>query len=594
MATSKALPEWDLSDLFKSADDPGVDRAVSGVKRRARAFDKRYRGKIARIASSPSRFKAMLVEYEQLWELAYRPLTFASLRYSEASTDQKRGAFSQRIQSAIVSATTPLVFFELELAALPQSKLKQLIKHAGLKGYSNYLKKLLRQKRHQLSEPEEKLLKDKSLTGRSAFLRLYTEERSAAKYNLTTAGKTRELSESELLKELYSPRRAVRKAAAAAMSAGLAGESRRMTFVFNTLLQDKKINDGYRKFKTPEDSRHLANETEKAVVDTLARAVSDRYSVVQRYYQFKRRALRLKKLYDYDRYAPFGSATKAVPFKTARDWILDSFESFSPDYAAIAKEFFDKSWIDAPLRPGKRGGAFCSMGTPGTHPYVFMNYTGTMRDVFTLAHELGHGVHGYLMREQTMLGCDSPLTICETASVFAEMLLFEYLKTELADKRALFGLYTQKIEDIFATAFRQISMHRFEQDVHTAGREQGELSTEAINAIWRNRQREMFGRSVELTAGYDYWWMYIPHFLNTPFYVYAYAFGELMTLSLFSLYRSGQPGFVPRFMNFMASGSTRSPAELVRPFKVNLKKQEFWDGGVGIIDQMVKEVRKLK
>lgn len=585
-------PEWSLADCFTGPDDPRIERALTGAARRAKRFGSRYRGRLTEIGSA-SELRRALEEYEQILETIRLPVIYASLRYAETAADPARGAFFQAMQSRTLPIHQELLFFELELPGVDRKQLEQFRKSEELKPYANYLRNVLRLKKHLLSETEERLLQDTSLSGRRAFVRLYSEERSLRRYPFGAGKRAKELSEAEILKLLYDPRRETRQRAAESFSRGLREDARRLSFIFNTLLLDKRRDDERRRFRSPEDARHLANEVERRDVDVMTDAVVGRYGLVQDYYRFKRKHLGLGELWDFDRYAPLGGSSKRVPFEQAKRWVLEAFGRFSPEYGRLAAQFFEKRWIDAALRPGKRGGAFCSFGVPSHHPYVLLNYTGTIRDVFTLAHELGHGVHACLMGRQTLLGFDPPLTVAETASVFAEMLLFDYLREQITDRREQFVLHAGKVEDTFATVFRQVSMHRFEQDIHAAAARQGEIPVETFNQLWRNRQSEMFGKSVRLSENYDLWWSYIPHFVHTPFYVYAYAFGELLTLALYAQYKQGRPGFVGKYMDLLAAGSTKAPGDLVRPFGLSLKQASFWEGGLDLIAELERTTKTL-
>ncbi len=590
---SEPLPSWNLSDLFSSIDDPAIERCLRKAERLVRAFVLAYKGKLSKKAASALALKRILRQYEAVFVCALKPIEYAQLLFAEDLSKPERGAFLQSMRVRYLSIQSETVFFELELLTLPDAVLKKLSRHPQLQEYANYLVKLINSKPHRLSEREERLLDQKSLTGRSAFVRLFDEEISLKKFSLNMRGKVKELSETQLLDMLYSKVRAERKAAAKSLTAGLKEESRRLTYITNTLAEDKAIDDKLRNFATPAAARHLANEISQDMVDVMSSAVTSHYGIVQDFYRFKAKVLGVGKLFDYDRYAPVSSASVKMPYAAARKNILDSFRAFSPRYAEIASLFFDKQWIDAEQRKGKRGGGFCSYATPDLHPYVFLNYSGSLREVFTLAHELGHGVHGYLMRDRGILNADTPLTIAETASVFAEMLLFEQLKREAKSPQDLFALITGRIEGIFATVFRQISMYNFEQDLHAERRRCGELSTERINALWCKRQKEMFGSAVEITPEYAYWWSYIPHFLHTPFYVYAYSFGELMTLSLFSQYkREGEP-FVEKYLALLAAGGSLSPEGLVKPLGISLKGRSFWEGGLALIAELVSEAKAV-
>ncbi|MDC0358216.1 M3 family oligoendopeptidase [Oligoflexia bacterium] len=594
MAKGVTAPSWDLSDIFKGPDDPELKKCLKRAQRLTQAFVKSYKGKITKLASQPNNFRKMLGAYEAILECAEKPIDFAMLLFSESNLDPARGAFLQRMRVEYLKISKALLFFELEIIAIPKQKMRGLLSKPTMSKYANYLNNVLKAKPHKLAEKEEGIFAEKSLTGRSAFVRFFNEETSLKEYELKRGKQTRKVSLSTVLDLSYSARRSDRKASARALAQGLNEESRRLTYIYNTLLHDKAIDDKYRNYPTPEAARHLANEIDGTMAEVLAAVVVDNYKIVHDFYRYKQKVLKLKKLYDYDRYAPVTKAVQTIPFATAKRWVLEAFDRFSPECAEIAAMFFDRQWIDAAPRKGKRGGAFCSFVTPDLHPYVFMNYSGTLNDVSTLAHELGHGVHAYLIREQGVLNYNPPLTVCETASVFSEMLLFDYLKEKIQSRAELFSLYVKKIENIFATVFRQIALYRFEQDVHALYRAEGELATGQINGLWLNRQKEMFGNSVQMTPDYEPCWSYIPHFVHTPFYVYAYAYGELLTLSLYAKYSAVGTPFVGKYMDMLRAGSSKSPQELMRPLGVNLKKRVFWENGMDMIAGMVKEAKKLR
>lgn len=586
------LPEWNLTDLYRSFDDNAIERDIARAAAAARRFKSRYRGKLARVVTSGKVLAKIVGEYEAIHEALGVPGSYAYLRYAEAPADQARGSFLQAVTGRSVEVTQDLLFFELELGGLPASRLRVFVRSREMVRFRHYVEKLLRVKPHRLTEPEERLLEERNLTGRQAFNRLFDQEHAEMRYRVTLDRKSRLLSGTEVLEYLHSADRAARRAAAQGLTAGLQSQARINTFIFNTLYEDKRIEDKYRRFPEPETGRHLSNEMSAAMVDTMADVVRQSYHLVQRYYRLKSKVLGVRPLYDYDRYAPLTKrGGRVFSFAEAREIVLISFERFAPGYRRLAERFFEAGWIDAADRPGKRGGAFCHPVTPSRHPYVFMNFAGTLRDVLTLAHELGHAIHFVLMAPQGYLNTDVPLTIAETASVFSEMLVFEHLKGELpaAD---VFPLLAGKIENIFSTVYRQIAMYSFEQDLHRARREGREVPTERINSLWRKRQVEMFGRAVELTPGYDLWWSYIPHFIHSPFYVYAYAFGELLTLALYERYKQGQPDFVERYLELLGAGAAMSPEESVAPLGIDLSKRSFWQGGIAVIERMVQEVER--
>jgi len=587
-----SAPTWDLSDLFKNIADPQIEKLLTRQFARAELFAKNGRGKITD-KLAPEKLLAMIQEYESILEQSYKPLMYAELIFSADSKNPKLGAFLQKMQTRVLAITQQMVFFEVELSRLSESVLTRLAKDKTLAPYAHYLSRVADFRPHRLNEREEQLMNELSLTGRTAFSRLFDEELAHKTFEMKTGRSTKSYSEEELLHHLHSPKREERKHATETLTNGLNEESRRLTYITNTLLQDKATKDKILHFETPEDSQHLANETTRETVKAMTDAITARYGIVKDYYLFKRKLLKLPKLFDYDRYAPITTQTRVIPFEEAKRIVLDAYASFSPKFAEIAKLFFDKHWIDAELRPGKRGGAFCSFITTDLHPYLFVNYQGGVRDVFTLAHELGHAVHAYLARKQTFLNFDMPLTFAETASVFGEMLVFDYLRTHIENPKEKLGLYTQKIDEIFATVFRQTAMHRFEQDIHGAWRTQGELPTSAINKFWHTRQQEMFGTSVIITPGHDIWWSYIPHFIHTPFYVYAYAFGEILTLALFAQYKKQGPAVVKNYFTMLESGGSKTPSELLAPFNIKLTDKKFWDAGLDLVEEIVGEMKGM-
>lgn len=585
------LPSWNLTDLFKGIDDPAIDALLDGVSRRAQDFRDRYCGKVATLRSKDLR--GAIRAYEAILQDAAKPETYAHLVFAADSKTPAHGAFLQRMKTRSVEISQQLLFFELELASMDETALRRHLRNPQLKPYRHYLQLQLAWKPHRLSEPEEKILNDKALTGRSAFVRLFDEELSQKEFRFSFGGKTSVKSEAQMLDLLHSSKRNERKAAAATFTRGLREELRRLTFVTNTLLQDKRTDDRYRKFSSPEEARHLDNETTQAAVDALTKAVVKRYGTVRDFYRFKRLVMGVDRLYDYDRYAPVASSAAHVPYEDAKRIVLTAYRSFSPKMANVAKGFFDNGWIDAAPKLGKRGGAFCMFVTPDLHPYVFVNYGGRVNDVMTLAHELGHAVHASLARKQSFLNFYMPLTVAETASVFGEMLVFDHLRRTIPDDRERFALVVHKIESIFATVFRQIAMYAFEGDLHAASAERGELSSDDISKLWRKRQTELFGGSVTLTSDYDVWWSYISHFIHSPFYVYAYAFGELLTLALFARYRRRGKRMAKAYEELLAAGGSKTPVELVRALGIDIADPSFWDEGLSLVDDLVAEAKAL-
>jgi oligoendopeptidase F len=449
--------------------------------------------------------------------------------------------------------------------------------------FRHYLQNLRKYKPHTLSEPEEKILAEKGPIG-SSWGTLFDKVLSRLRFG------EGQKSESEVLSELYHPDREVRKKAAADLTDGLNSIDHILTHIFNTILLDKAIEDRLRKYPHWLRARNLSNEADDEMVSALIKAVSTRYDLVSRYYQLKRKILGYDQLFDYDRYAPIPSESeRAIPWDEAKETVLAAFNAFSPQMGSIAQEFFDRNWIHAPVLPGKRSGAFSHPVIPSVHPYILLNYTGKRRDVMTLAHELGHGIHQYLAREQGLFNGDTPLTTAESDSVFGEMLVFRHLLGQIESPTERVVLLCGKLEDIFATVFRQVSMNRFEEAVHTRRREHGELDTDTLCTLWMDTQKTMFGNSVTLMDHYRIWWSYIPHFVHSPGYVYAYAFGELLVLALYRQYLERGSSFIPLYLDLLRSGGKVSPGELLRPFGIDLADPDFWIRGLKVLEELLME-----
>lgn len=592
---SEKLPVWDLSALYRSPKDPRIVGDLDTALARARRFSSKYRGKLASIVIRPKQLMRALEEFEGILQQASKPVEYSYLRFAESATDPARGALLQNTRERCIRISQVLTFFELELLKSPSGKLRLAAQSSECLRFRNFLLKLLQSKPHRLTEREEQILSEKQMSGASAFTRLFDEEFAAKTFSY----RGKEVSEAEILDTLHDSDRRCRKEAAAAFTKGLAEDSRRLTFIFNTVFQDRAVDDRFCKYPNPEASRHLSNQISRSSVDSMVGAVTASTSIVARYYSLKRKILRLPELYDYDRYAPIPTRSQAkISFAEAREIVTKASQRFSPTYAEIVDEFFRRRWIHAAATPGKRSGAFCAFATADTHPFVFVNYSGTLKEVLTLAHELGHAAHAYLMRKSGYINFGVPLTIAETASVFGEMLVFDYLRQTITDHRELIALYCSKLEGIFATVFRQVAMHRFEQSVHAARRVDGELSTAKFSSYWRKHQEEMFKGSVTLSQDYDLWWSYIPHFLHTPFYVYSYAFGELLTVALYAQYQRAlkagtEHGFVANYLEMLSRGDSYSPAQLVKPFGISLEERSFWMGGLRIISDLLTTLEDL-
>ena len=578
---------WDLSDLYAGIDDPHIEKDMQQADARADRLEAAYRGRLA--ALDPEAFYEAIQEYEGIVEIAHKIGSFAHLIWSTDTGDARYGALLQKATEWGSRLEQKLVFFELEWINAPDEYAQAMIAYPTLAHYRHWLEVKRLYQPHKLTEPEEKILSEKAVTGREAWVRFFTEVMGAARYPFDGE----ELTQSAILAKLYEPDRAVRQRAAESVTGVLRDKLPILTFVFNTLAADKASDDRLRRFPTWISSRNLSNEVSDDVVEALIDAVTSRYDIVARYYHLKRAILGLDRLADYDRYAPLPAAEGDYEWDRAREVVLDAYRRFHPQVAGIVGEFFARSWIDAAPKPGKRGGAYSASTVPSVHPYVFLNYTGSARDVMTLAHELGHGLHQYLAREQGMLQAHTPLTTAEMASTFGEMLVFSAMMEQEDDPNVRLAMLGHKIEDSFATVFRQIAMNRFEHGLHTARREEGELTSERISAIWLETQRAMFGDSVEMTDNYSVWWSYVPHFLHTPGYVYAYAFGELLVMALFARYRQEGESFAPRYLDVLRAGGSDWPQAILAPLGVDLTDPGFWKEGLSEIEALVAQAEDL-
>ncbi len=571
---------WDLETLLPDPGDKGVDALLDeadAVTARITPF----RGRIA--SCSTDEIVDLVTLVASLSELIGRASSYAGLRFATDTADPTRGALMMRVEERATAMSTQLVFFELEWAEIDDAAADAHLADPRLEFARHHLRSVRRYRPHLLSEPEEVILTEKNVTGASAWVRLYEELESAIVLDLDGEPVGLEAG----LSRLGSPDPEVRRIAAESVTAGLEPGLRTRAYVFNTLLADKGVDDRIRKFPSWIASRNLANEASDESVAALVEAVQGRYSIAQRWYRLKARLLGVERIHDYDRMASIATSEAEFGFTEARDLVLDSYASFSPDLASIAEKFFDEQWIDAPVRPGKRGGAFCAYTVPSHHPYVLLNWTSRRRDVLTLAHELGHGIHAYLARPQGVFHQGTPLTLAETASVFGETVTFGRLLSATTEPAERLALLAENLEGQIATVFRQVAMNRFEDAVHRARREQGELAVEDFNEHWIATQSAMLGDSVELTDGYKTWWSYIPHFIATPGYVYAYAYGQLLALAVYAQYEERGAEFVPKYLELLAAGGSRSPEELGAIVGVDLADPGFWDGGLDIVDRQL-------
>ena len=586
---------WDLEPLVGGEGKEGVERRLTEALERARAFAERYAGKLGELDGAG--LAEAMHELAEILELVSRAGHYAMLRFATDTADPANGALLQRVQEQETAIQTTLLFFELEWAALSDERAEELLAGDGLDFARHHLRSARRYKDHLLSEPEEKILAEKALSGASAWTRLFEELTSAIEVELpptpadeaAAAATNGKVALDVALSRLSLPDRDVRQTTAQAVTAALAPGLRTRAFLFNTLLVDKATDDRLRSYPHWLAARNLANEASDESVQALVGAVRGRYEIARRWYRLKAGLLGVERLADYDRNASVSEDEVSFPFARGREIVLDCYSSFSPELGALAKRFFDERRIDAPVRPAKRGGAFAASAVPSVFPYVLLNYTSRRRDVLTLAHELGHGVHFALAARQGIFHQSTPLTLAETASVFGETVVFGRLLEEDTAPASRLALLAENLEDMIATVFRQVAMNRFEDLVHTERREQGELSVQRFGELWAQSQSEMFGDSVEVTEGYRSWWSYIPHFIGSPGYVYAYAYGQLLALSVYQRYQQIGPELVPRYLELLAAGGSRPPEELGRIVGVDLADPGFWDAGLDLVERRLTE-----
>jgi oligoendopeptidase F len=580
---------WDLEPLVDGEGEDGVKARLGEALERAKAFAARYAGKLAGLDSAGLR--EAMSELAEIHELVGRGGYYAALRFSTDTAEPANGALLQWVQEQETALQTTLLFFELEWAALPEERAEELLAGADLDFCAHHLRNLRRYRDHLLSEPEEKILAEKSLTGASAWTRLFEELSSAIEVQLPSdeQGAGEKVALDVALSRLQLADRDVRRATAQAVTEALAPGLRTRAYLFNTLLADKATDDRLRGYPHWLAARNLANEASDESVQALIEAVRGRYEIARRWYRLKAKLLGVGRLADYDRMAAVTEDGASFSFAQAREIVLDCYSSFSPELGALARRFFDERRIDAPVRPGKRGGAFCAAAVPDVFPYVLLNYTSRRRDVLTLAHELGHGVHFALAARQGIFHQSTPLTLAETASVFAETIVFGRLLAEDSSPASRLALLAENLEDTIATVFRQVAMNRFEELVHTNRREQGELSVERFGELWADSQHEMLGDSVEVTDGYRSWWSYIPHFINSPGYVYAYSYGQLLALSVYERYEQLGPELVPRYLEMLAAGGSKNPEEIGAIVGVDLADPGFWESGLDLVERQLTE-----
>jgi oligoendopeptidase F len=582
------LPSWDLSDLYPGLESPELARDLEKAAKEAKAFAAQYQGKMASL--SGAEMAQSLQRFEILQELLGRITSYASLVYSGDQSDPKIGQFFQNVQEKVTEITSALLFFSLEINRIEDAEMESKLKDPALARYQPWIRDCRAYRPHQLSDELEKLLHEKYVAGRAAWTRLFDE--TMARLRFPMDGK--EMNSAEILHLLSEKNGETRKRAAQNFGKVMGDNIATFALITNTLAKDKEIEDRWRKFEKPPSSRNLANQVEDEVVEALVSAVKSSYpQLAHRYYKLKAKWFGAEQLDYWDRNAPLPeSDDRVIPWPEATKTVLDAYGAFSPDLASVGKKFFDNAWIDAPVRPGKSPGAFAHPTVPSAHPYLLLNYQGKVRDVMTLAHELGHGVHQVLSAGQGYLMADTPLTLAETASVFGEMLTFQALLKAQTDPAKRKVMLASKVEDMINTVVRQIAFYDFELRVHTE-RRQGELTAERIGEIWMDIQKESLGPVFRFHPEYSAFWAYIPHFVHTPFYVYAYAFGDCLVNSLYAVYQDGAPGFQQRYLEMLKAGGTKRHQELLAPFGLNASDPAFWQKGIGVISGFIDELEKM-
>ncbi|MBZ9605163.1 M3 family oligoendopeptidase [Phyllobacterium chamaecytisi] len=587
------LPEWNLADLYPSTESSELKADLKKADELAVEFENRWKGRLAAEAAKPKggEFAQSIQEFEALEELIGKIVSFAGLVYAGDTSDPKRAKLYGDIQQKMTDASTHLIFYSLELNRIDDAIIeKAMAENPAIAHYRPWLVDLRKDKPYQLDDKIEQLFHEKSITGRGAWNRLFDETMTALRFEVNGE----ELPLEPTLNLLQDADASLRKAGFEALAKTFKENLRVFTLITNTLAKDKEISDRWRGFEDIADSRHLANRVEREVVDALSEAVQAAYPrLSHRYYALKAKWLGLEYLNNWDRNAPLPETPQAIiSWTDARETVLSAYSGFAPEMAEIAKAFFDKNWIDAPTRPGKSPGAFAHPTVPSVHPYVLLNYMGKPRDVMTLAHELGHGVHQVLAGDQGALMASTPLTLAETASVFGEMLTFRSLLEKTRDKRERKAMLAQKAEDMINTVVRQIAFYQFERRVH-AERNNGELTSDRIGEIWLDVQKESLGPAVHFGAGYETFWTYIPHFIHSPFYVYAYAFGDCLVNSLYAVYQNAEAGFQEKYFDMLKAGGTKHHSELLAPFGLDATDPAFWQKGLSVIEGIIDELEAM-
>ena len=588
------LPEWNLADLYPGMDSAEYRRDLERAQKDCAMFAQNWRGQLAQTAASAqasARLFQAVQDYEAIEDLLGRIMSYAGLIYSGDTTDPTRAKFYGDAQETITNASSDLLFFTLELNRIDDALIEAAMNDGPLDHYRPWIEDVRREKPYQLEDRIEQLFHEKSVTGRGAWNRLFDETIASLRFQV----EGRELTLEPTLNMMQDKKSETRKAAADALSKTLKDNLRSFTLITNTLAKDKEISDRWHGFQDIADSRHLSNRVEREVVDAMVAAVEAAHPrLSHRYYKLKAKWFGAEQLNHWDRNAPLPNVpTKTYAWTEARDTVLDAYGTFAPRMADIARRFFDESWIDAPVRPGKAPGAFAHPTVPSAHPYVLVNYQGKPRDVMTLAHELGHGVHQVMAAPNGALMAQTPLTLAETASVFGEMLTFRALLKNATGKDERRAMLAAKVEDMLNTVVRQIAFYSFERKLHTE-RRNGELTADKICELWMSVQADSLGPAIKLGTGYETFWAYIPHFIHSPFYVYAYAFGDCLVNSLYGVYQNAAEGFVEKYFALLSAGGTKHHSELLAPFGLDARDPGFWQIGLNMIEGMIAELEAME
>ena len=586
-------PRWDLASLYGATDDPELEKDLQEGVRAVDAFRERYQGGL-NAQLKPADLATALAEYEAIQKRALRPYFYAQLRFAGDATDEQNKALMARVREAWSVHSEQLMFFELALLRLEPEHYAELVGADELAGYRHYLGHLREHAPYILSEEAERIIKRKDLTGKEAFVQLFDEVTGGMQFSYTMPGESeaRDVSGEELLALLYHPESEVRRDAFSVFLNGYAEQETVLTACFNTLLLDHGRDCELRKYPDVATPTHLDHETDKGMVDRLMEVSENNYGLAQEYFEIKRELLGLDTMWNTDIYAPLAAQARSYTFEEARDLTLEAFDGFSGELGAVARRFFDERRIDVPPAPGKSGGAFCQGMMPGDLPFVLLNFTGTLRDVSTLAHELGHAVHFALSQQQNLFHYQAPLPFAETASVFAEMLLTRRLLDREEDRQTRLALLCTKLEEIIATTFRQNALTRFELEAHQR-RAQGLLSAHEYGELWLEQNRRLFGEAVQMIEPYRWGWAYIGHFIHARFYCTSYVFGELLVLSLYRLYREQGEAFVPLYLELLARGGSAPPRELLAPFGIDLDDPGFWQQGYDLVRELLDELKRM-